>query len=245
MTTIYFQGTREELRQTLEMVPQILSGQVNDPTGLVEGLLLRVGMTALSLIREAFLVKARGGTDAAGDSWEPLKPATIERRRLGPEDRKNLGINRRISNLTTAQKKTYRREYRNRRADMLARGVSQNQAESLARAQALNLIRAAGGNVPTRREILGSRTVEILRDTGVMFNSLSPGVPLNVQEAKPGNVIIGTNVPYAVYHHEGRGTLPVRRLWPEPEDWPDEWWSEITEQAVEGLAEMVIAILSG
>lgn len=176
--TVYFRGSRPQLRRLLADLPAIAGGRDADPTGAVRGLQLRVGMVALSLIKEAYVTKARGGTDAAGLFWPPLADSTIRRRRRG-----------------------------------------------------------------------GQKS-EILRDTGRLLNSLSPGVSGpsgstdQVFEVRPGEVVVGTNVEYAKYHHDGTSRLPQRRLWPEPSSWPRAWWDQLAVAARTGLIRLV-ALLAG
>ena len=95
----------------------------------------------------------------------------------------------------------------------------------------------------------GGMQVDILRDTGLLLNSLSPGYATNYESVpqvenqvfRPGRgeVIIGTNRKWAAAHHHGvPGRLPQRRLWPEPKDWPSGWWGSILDAAREGLIEI-------
>jgi phage gpG-like protein len=77
--------------------------------------------------------------------------------------------------------------------------------------------------------------VQILRDTGILFNSLAQAQPFNVLSIVPGVVTIGTEVPYARYHQSGTARMPARRLWPEPENWPDVWWEDMTHEVCEGI----------
>lgn len=117
--------------------------------------------------------------------------------------------------------------------------------------------KAVKGKRGRRRQEAGDAKIQILRDTGLLFNSLSPGIPgaashhmpsrkaRQVFRLNPGSVTIGTNRVGAIYHHEGRfPPLPQRRLWPAPEDWPKNWWSEILQQGREGLLEVAQTILS-
>ena len=173
--TVRARMSRSEARRLLASVPAICAGRVPDPTGVVRSLHLLLGQVALAHVKKAFVTKAAGGTDEAGDRWEPLGQDTIDGRRVG-------------------------------------RGVG----------------------VP-----------QILRDTGVLLNSLSPGGPGNLIDAIPGGVSIGTSVPYARYHHEGTKTIPARRLWPEPYRWPDSWWISIADEARDGVARLCARLLGG
>lgn len=91
-----------------------------------------------------------------------------------------------------------------------------------------------------RRKGLGQGTPQMLRDTGRLLSSLGPGAI----EARPGEVVVATNVSYAVFQHEGvPGRIPARRLWPEPQHWPEDWWRQIGEQARDGLIEVARHLL--
>ena len=59
----------------------MLSGKIPDPSGQVQALMMRVGITLLSEVQRDFITKARGGTGRDGIKWEPLKPQTVHRRR--------------------------------------------------------------------------------------------------------------------------------------------------------------------
>lgn len=92
----------------------------------------------------------------------------------------------------------------------------------------------------------GGRSVEILRDTGLLLNSLSPGVASADQifRLAPGTVIIGTNRKGALFHHMGiPGRLPQRRLWPDPKRWPKSWRLDILEQLRQGMIDIMKEML--
>ena len=105
-----------------------------------------------------------------------------------------------------------------------------------------------GEGAKTLLELYGNTQVDILRDTGILLNSLSPGVPGSVPDQVfrigVGEVIVGTNRKGAASHHQGiPGRLPQRRLWPEPSKWPASWWESILEQGRAGLIEIIIFVL--
>lgn len=74
---------RARVLAALATIPALLSGKTADPTGAAELVARAMGIAAASLVREAFVVKARGGTDSAGESWVPLKESTVKGRRQG------------------------------------------------------------------------------------------------------------------------------------------------------------------
>jgi hypothetical protein len=86
----------------------------------------------------------------------------------------------------------------------------------------------------TKLDVLGGRTVDIGRDTGLLFRSLTPGVDdrpsgaeHQVFETPPGAVIVGSNLPYAGRFHRDRP------LW--PGTFPPPWWVALQAAAARGL----------
>lgn len=78
----------------------------------------------------------------------------------------------------------------------------------------------------------------ILIATEQLVRSFAPdkmGVYLRIIREKAGSADVGTDVPYAVFHHRGTRTLPKRPLWPDPADWPARWWREILRAMSEEL----------
>lgn len=75
--------SREDALRMLRSLPATLAGKAADPTGLARGVMLLAAVQASSLVRQAFVVKSRGGTDEAGITWTPLDPKTVARRRSG------------------------------------------------------------------------------------------------------------------------------------------------------------------
>lgn len=237
-----FRGSREELRQALRLLPAVLAGETPDTLNVSRGIKLRLAVAFLSQVQQAFLVKARGGRDEAGIRWQPLSPATVARRRLGPGDRKLITDKARTAHLTGAQRRTFRREYLKRLRANVAAGVQRADAAARARAGAYGVLRSRGVTVPSKAQILGARSVEILRDTGELFRSLTPGVedrpartPGQVVEAdRPGSVTVGTNK--KGWHHRGNPRLPSRPYWPLDGDLPAAWWRALSGAMQRGLA---------
>lgn len=121
-----------------------------------------------------------------------------------------------------------------------------NGDKSHAARRAWTILRREGAN--TLFDKYANRQVEILRDTGLLLNSLSPGatIPEQVFRVEPGAVVVGTNRKGAAAHHHGvPGKLPQRRLWPDPKDWPDTWWADITDQIKQGLIDLAIELARG
>ena len=236
---IYVRASRTAIKQALARLPEI--ARAGGPEA--EAMMMRCGLVLLGHIRQAFIVKARGGVDEAGDSWQPLSPKTIaysktRQRGRGGRTKAEKGRASRPSQALTQKQQDrwwdiYRRQLRIYKGD-----------KGHAAAVAWLILKKEG--VQTLVDKYGRRKVEILRDTGLLLNSLSPGVisDNSVFRIAPGMVIIGTNRKGAVAHHKGiPGKLPQRRLWPPVDKWPDSWWEDIREQAVQGLLEIALSLI--
>jgi hypothetical protein len=238
---VYFRGSRYAARQLAYRFVGMLTGREADSQGLARGVFATLGYAALSDIKDDFVRKARGGTGEDGVTWPKLSPKTIAYgRRFGPGEKSRLkraaGLGRANSKapggrpglLTAAQLKQWKAIYRS----VLAR-LMVTMGEGAAKAQAARIawakLKKAGAK--TMLDVYGARQVDILRDTGVLLNSLSPGelggaagsITYSPPSADGGEaqvfklfesgVIVGTTVPYARDHQEGD---PARNLPPRP-----------------------------
>lgn len=264
MSDIYFNGTREDLRRLLSSFIASMSGDAGEFEPYVRGIKLRVGMVALSCIQEAFLQKSAGNVGDDGIKWAPLSKYTIARRKLGPQDKallKGYGAQNgrdvlgRVKRgfLTPAQDERWRKIYGSRKAMFMAKhGLDEAAASEHAAQIAWATLKAEGAK--TKLEALGSRKVEIGRDTGRLFNSLSPGTanpggyPLLAQppdapapsdrvlREEAGAVVVGSNVEYAADFHAARPLWPVGM--------PEAWQERIMDAARSGIQEAIGMILS-
>ena len=247
-TIIRVRAKRAQVRKILRTLPNPGS---NDG-GITKLILLRMGLALLGRIRKAFIDKARGGSDEAGERWPKLSPKTIayKRRHPGLPPQKARGQDRFRPSwiLTKDQREDWWNIYR--------RGLARYHGDkSHAAALAWFLIKARGAT--TILEQYGDRQVEILRDTGLLLNSLSPAleadnathvppVPYQVFKVQRRDVIVGTRRKGALRHHLGMpGRVPQRRLWPRPHRWPASWWTDMTEQAKQGIIELILYLLKG
>lgn len=249
MPTIYVAAERrEELEGFLDRLPGILAGTEADHMGIAHGFRMRVATAFFSLIKEAFIVKSRGGTDAAGISWPALseKYLAYQRPHVGRSPPKAGGKSPggKDGFMSDAELKAWRRDYARFLAHLAAQVddvFSMANAKSFAAAMAWK--RAKERGVRTKLAVFGKRTVEILRDRGILFNSLSPGVIVEdgvdanyspaegqVVDESPGLMYVGTNVSYAGYHQNGK-----RKLWPDSGELPELWVEEIVDVAASGL----------
>lgn len=249
-TKIHFVGSRAKVTDLAYQLAAMIAGRAPDRFDIAKGFLLSIGVAALSDIRYAYEIKAKGGTDAMGIKWPPLAPSTIARRRVGPKDKANDAA---IKERQKIADREYRKEYEKLRARL---SISMTAEQARSRARQIAGMRATRQTGRTKVDVLGNRKVEILRDTGVLMNSLGPG-ELTIQngtvtytspdsdggaeqvlELQPGTVIVGTNVAYAGTHQKGSGHIPRRQILPENEsEVPQAWWDNWFDAAEVALAE--------
>lgn len=246
--TITFNGTTEQARERLALLGLVLSGQSNEAPQIHQRFLLAMGLALLGNIKSAYVVKARGGTDEMGIKWAPLQPQTIANRRVGPRDtRTRKGASKQDADraqLIKEREKIRKREYKKILKRLGARMPIKQAKTRASRAAGQIATRITG---KTKVQTLGSRQVEILRDTGVLLNSLTPAdrngdsyspPPGQIMNVQQGAVAVGTNVLYAATHQHGdksrnipaRPFLPVKKL-------PREWVEDINEAGAIALAE--------
>lgn len=238
LNTVHVIASRVALIQALGAIPQ---GARTGNNG--NALLTRAGLALLGRIKQAFVVKARGGTDEAGERWAPLSPKTIAYSRT--RQRGKGGRTRAEKKRDTYPSQALNKKQQERWWDLYRQGLAMfegNKASAARRAWAISKREGA----TTLLSKYGARPVEILRDTGLLLNSLSPGTASREQifRTEAGAVTIGTNRAGAADHHNGiPGRLPQRRLWPPVSKWPDSWWADITDQVKQGLADIAAQII--
>ncbi len=224
MPILYLKATRPEVRAVVRSLPGLLSGQQADATGVVAQVLNAIGLQFLGLVKEAFLTKARGGTDEAGIKWPPLKPATIaySRRHPGrPTGKRPL--------LTSDLDKLWRNTYAHTYRWLLAKGQSNAAASGQAAAHAWIVTKQAGGKTVLGE--YGKVPVEILRDRGILYASLSHAI------TGPGAVGVGTNDIRGGTHHRGNPAkgIPERAFWPDAEHVPERWIGRVMDTLSDGV----------
>lgn len=255
---IYFRGGRHEAIRIVRAMVGTLTGQ-GAPSELAKGVFYSLGFAALSDISADFVRKARGEVGEGGNRWPRLNPKTLAySRRFGPGEQARLkreaglGKGNRFAPggntglLTAQQLKRWRQIYGTRLARLAA---SMPLAEAKARAAQIAWATLKAEGAKTKLEVFGNRPHEVLRDTGILLNSLSmgqlgggpsgmiyspprlPGGDQQVFQALQNGIIVGTNVPYARVHNEGNPAkgIPERRFIPKdgqvPELWLNRWLS--------------------
>lgn len=231
--TVHTRASRASTRQLLLQLPvkARAGGEIAD------AMMRRCALAILGRIRTAFIAKARGGTDEAGDSWQPLSPKTIAYSRRGGRTKAEKKRESRPSQaLNAKQQVTWWDVYRRQLA--IYKG-------NRGHAAAVAWLVLKGRGAKTLLDKYDGRKVEILRDTGLLLNSLSPATasPERILRIGHGEVIVGTNRKGAMLHHEGvPGRLPQRRLWPDPRRWPPSWWADVMDQAKQGILDLAASM---
>jgi len=258
MSTVAFSGARSEAARVIRALLASLTG--HERSEAARSVFLAMGIAALTEVHQDFIVKARGGTGADGVTWKRLSPKTLAySRRFGPGEKARLkrdaGLGRANSHapggkdglLTAAQLKQWRQFF----SSFLRKYAAQmplSEAKAKAAAQAWVAIKARGAQ--TKLDVYGHREHEVLRDTGILANSLSVGVISGAEYQRPtaeggeqqifqlleNGVIIGTNVKYARTHHEGLNGVPKRPIMPEDGKMPQAWLDRILDAAMRALA---------
>lgn len=225
-TTLVARATDTNVREALRSIPKELC---NGPA--TSALMEKCGAALLEHVRVAFMVKARGGTDEAGDRWVPLSPKTVAYSRRGDRTKVERGREGRPSQALT-------KKQQDRWWDLYRQGlaISKGDKGSAAR-RAWAILKNEGAT--TLFDKYGHRRVMILYNTGQLFNSIS--LRVNRSEAR-----ISTDRRGAAAHHNGvPGRLPQRRLWPGPRRWPKSWWADITDLVVQGVIDMTAQQVRG
>ena len=264
---IYTSKTSAQIRQLAWMLSVMLTGRAPSLRKYADGIKAATAYQFFSLVHDAFLVKSGGGTDEAGYNWKPLSPAYLAyQRRFGKGEqaalKKEAGIgrgnSRKIGNgstlLNKQQADLWWSTYARAKAIAL-QTLPVRDAKSKAAAIAWSVVKKAGGK--TKLEVYGHRRVDILRDTGVLLNSLTPGVVTGnhyqkppprkqggqVARIEPASLSVGTNVKYAGAHHNGYH-VPMRRLWPDASRMPQRWKQLINQRMQNGFTKAVYELAS-
>jgi hypothetical protein len=266
---VYFRGSREDAREVVRNLVDILTGKVRDSMNIAQGVFLAIGFAALSDIKADFVRKSRGLPGEDGETWPRLSPKYLAyQRRFGRGEKKALktaagitagqrfGVSNNKGLLTKAQQKRWNAIFASTLARFLL-GLPPGEAKAKAAQVAWATLKREGAQ--TMLDVYGYRTVDILRDTGVLLNSLSPGRITGGTYSKPSSdggehqifesiangVIVGTNVPYAGVHNNGdpkRG-IPKRQFL--PKEAPKVWlqrWADVANQALLIAARMAFQV---
>lgn len=231
--------SRDEVYDLIHATAASLAGTSNVAPEIARQSYIVMAVEFFSLVKDAFDVKARGGTDEAGITWKPLTKKYLAYSR-GPASSRHIGGHSPTGGdgaLTKKQLDRWWKYYGQAKAWLAADGATGQELKSHAAAIAWSKIKREGGK--TKLELLGNRPHEIGRDTGVLYNSLTPGIPGEgtyqapdgqLFDPAPGYIGMGSGVEYASDFHK------IRPLWPEPQDIPSRWWVQMLAPVVQVMA---------
>lgn len=251
---VHTRMNREQGEALVRSLQLVLSGRAPDTLGIARGVFLSVGFQALADIKEDFIRKSRGGIGDDGEKWKPLSQAYLAyQRRFGRGEQKNLktaaglgkghrfGVGGNKGLLTKDQQKRWNKLFAQKFA-RLAVSLGEGEAKARAAKHAWAVLKAEGAK--TMLEVFGNRQVDILRDTGRLLASLSPGEltgsgyrltchrPPNggdqILNTIANGVTVGTNVEYAGACNKLRPFLPAKL--------PAKWQDNMTQVAADALA---------
>lgn len=259
MSRVYFRGTRSELVGVFRDMVASIAGRSTTYQTEARQIHMVVGLAALSDIKADFIRKARGGVGEDGVTWPPLSPKTLAYGRKAPKAG-GLSPGGKDGFMSQEQLTQWRKLYGGALA-RLAMSMPLERAKGIAAARAWRIMKARG--VKTKLAEYANRPHEILRDTGILLNSLSPGMvgfdgvnvsvspptgeggEMQVFDLQPSGVIVGTNVPYAGVHQNGsaKRKIPARPFIPNivPEKWLDRWSGAVLPSLTVALRQAVEA----
>jgi hypothetical protein len=257
-TVITTRDQRQALSDLVRNLPAMLAGRVADAGGVAAGFRARIGFAFFSLVAPNFNELGRGMSGADGNKWRPLSPEYLAYSR-GPKSTRRAGglaPGGKDGYLSKDELALWRRIYADRLAFFIMREPDR---EAKAHAAAIAWLELKRLGAQTKLQKLGTEKVpgvdyQMLVDRGTLRISLQYGVlsergpdadyqPQRNQvfDSTPGQLVVGTRVPYAAAHHAAKNPRRRRRLW--PERFPADWWRQILGQAQGGLVK--IAALFG
>lgn len=273
MPTIYVQATRAQVRDAIYLAVQIASGVRTAGAGHRDysiAISILAGNALLANIKSNFETKSKGNIGYDGEKWTPLLPATV--RKKVESNRKSLMGK---TALAAARRERYKAYLAKVAAARAALGLATPTAPTGTPAAARKVfmrdrrksierrVAIAVGYFP--HEVVpqpGYSTYPfaltlILRDKGILYQSFTAGyqaqrptaaqAPQQTFEANPGEVIVGTKVPYAVHHQWGapKAGVPRRQILPEPGQIPAAWWDDVVDAVAGGVSSLVQLLLRG
>ena len=252
MPKLYFRGSIDQAREQIYLVVRSICGNSKAKEKAARRVHTAIGLQALSDIKDDFVRKARGETGEDGVKWPKLSRKYLAYgRRFGKGEqaalKRSAGLHqghRHRGLLSAAQNKRWKQIFATRLARFAA---SMSLEAAKARAAQIAWAQLKREGAKTKLMVYGDRQHEILRDTGVLLNSLSPGRIGGDSEYEPAEaqifklvssgVIVGTNVPYAAVHQNGskKKNIPARPFLPtESNPACPEWikrWTEVGRDA--------------
>lgn len=258
--TIRVRGTRAQVVQRLLQIGPTLSGAVRDVQAVVPEAFIAMGLAVLSLVHAHYDRLSQGGQGDDGTVWPDLSPVTLGLRDKNTTPKAIAGLMKEVADAPAHRQRMFARNLDKMKA-LFTPGTDDERSNSRTiRWKALRILevmkpyltekryertkrqlKLLGPKQEKKRKAFFGRVAQaaagalILRDSGRLFNSLSPLLRNEDQflKAVPGACEIGTNVEYAGYHQskearklkkDGTPVLPRRNFL--PDEMPGEWLKE-------------------
>ncbi len=259
--SIRYTGSRAELAKEFYRLSRCLTGKERDPSGAVDWLLIKVGLVLLGRIKEAYVVKSEGGTDEMGIKWPPLSPVTLALRRKVTGKKsveklqskfKTLKAERAQQVLEQSAKLMAVMSGGNRKDKQHAMYLLEQKRKkgTISQTQYKQIRRVLDGKLTPQKiaeTAFAGGFAQILRDTGELLNSFSPGLAESIVRTEPGVIIVGSKKKTATYHNsslprklkkDGQPKLPRRQILPDDQHpVPAAWMAAMAKEFQRGIAD--------
>lgn len=260
--TIYWRGSRESLLKVIHAVPAALAGKVSERADIARAVSARIGNTLLADVKLDFERKAQGMIGEDGNQWAPNTPRTVIRKLL--KNKKTLNQKNETGEAFRQRMEEYKKRVREATKKLRSTYVTSSDPTIRRNQEALlrKAVATAVGYYPHEireeegdkfKDVLPFSLTQILRDVGLLFNSLSAGVEehpysgpdsqYQVFKPVPGSIAVGTNLIYAATHQHGDPTrhIPARPFLPEDgKPLPKEWMLDIIDVLIQAVVELII-----
>jgi len=234
--------SKRQIKTIINNIPLYISGERFDRYGVGRVFWSTVASEFYSRLYRSYEVRSEGGADDLGNSFKPLSPTTIALRpiqrgslgKLGLTKRSGTALKDRKRGLLSPREDTKWKQIYSRALRRLAFVVPLGKAKQIAAAKAWTEMKQKGAK--TKKDVLGSRDVLIMRVTDQIYDSLKPSKsgsrgyrPRRNQlfEQAGKNLVLGTTVPHAKFHNKTRPVIP---------DNADKWASEAISIAFSTVA---------
>ncbi len=264
--TIRTSATRGDLVRFIRAIPKLIVGKAPDPDGVGAQMRSLIAFRFFDLVTVNLDKLSTGEAGVDGTQWPPLSKKYLAYGRPVKGFQYPDGRNRpraggkwpggKDGMLTETQLKTWKKAFV-RNLKWLILRHDEAEAKSIAAAMATNQVKKQGAKFKISDPGFGGRQVgtdyQTLKSNGTLFASLQPGevktqayapkTPDQIAEMPTGEVVVGTRAPHAATHHEGRGKVPERRLW--PKELPPEWSRDIGNELRGGVRDIINIIKRG
>lgn len=209
--------TKKVMGNFIKKVPDIISGakppRTSDERKLYNVFWSTLTQSLFESIYKSYKARSEGGADDRGMTWQDLAPVTkaYKKNRKGHltgNQRRKLNNQDTLGLLTPAQHKEWKYVFGKTYGKLKPMaGENEDDIKALAAKKAWYVVKQMGAE--TLIGTLGNAQMPIMKETGLLLDSLKPGKVSKVKYIKghrnqvvrlrAGELEIGTNVPYAKY----------------------------------------------